>query len=240
MDKTTASWDTLKTFATDYLMPVAALIAVMVVGLGLVALGGLFFAIAAPIALIFAVLIACLYLTTDLSWRISVLDALIGVGATILSLPGLVTVPILTILGAVVGAAIALGLYLANDPGRAYETYEKAIDTLTVRGETYRVMRIAETGWTQQVILGGIGGLVLSVLCWFLPVLGLWNVFVAFVAGLALGRSMSWFALEGDRDLMIFWRPTPFLADVPVLKIIFDWIRHIRTLAGLSLAHWAL
>ncbi|MCS7223032.1 MAG: hypothetical protein NZ959_00525 [Armatimonadetes bacterium] len=240
MEKTTQPWETVRNFATDYLLPVLALLCVVMISLGLLALGGLFFAILFPIALVIGILLLCLYLGADLAWRISVLDGIIGVVGTILAFPGLVNETLATIGGGLLGGAVAALLYLNGDPGPIKQRYEQSLESRTVGDQTYTILKIAEPYLSFNALIGSAAGFVLFLLGWLAPFPGATALVLSFAVGLSLGRSAAWFAVESDQEVFVFWQPWRFLADLPVVNTIFGVLRELRRLVGLSLAHWAV
>lgn len=223
----------VRDFASDYLLPVGGLIALFIIGIGALALAGLGLMIAVPIALVLLLLLIIALLTSEVRWRIAALNSVLGIGATFYAVDSLLREPLWTILGVIVGGLLVWALYMNGDPVRVKE---KSPETLTdALGQSHRVLLLSSDALNLQMIVGGLVGLALTILCLYV---GAWSFFLGLYASVALGRAMSWFSVEADANVKVFWQPTAFLRGYTPFRQVFNWWHQTRRLIAIGFVHW--
>ncbi len=226
-----------KEFAGEYLLPAAAVMVAGIILLGLLAITGLFVAVLIPILATVAVLIILVLLSAEMLWRVAVLDLLLGAGASIYAITQLTQNPVLTFIGALLGALTAALLYLSGEMDRVRQMPPQNLTDAS--GQSHAVLILCDDRPNTSALSGMVGGLVTLLLCWVLRDYGLWGLFWGAYASLAVGRALSWFSVEADLQQKIFWQPFAFLHHYPPFDRVFRWWQQTRHWLGIGLAHWS-
>lgn len=228
----------LSEFATDYLVPVLVMFVLVIVGLGILGIAGwILRQIVVPVFGVLVVLAAFAILTSELSWRLSTFNALIGVGSTFYAVLAFTREPFQTIVGIAIGSLCALSFYLYGDPLKASKHEAKTM--ADARGNQLKVVLLKGEELDINMLAGVAAGLLFPLFCWGFREYGAWSLFLGLYASLALGRSISWIAVEADTQTAYFWRPFAFLNKVPGFSQLFQWWHEIRRFLGTAIAHWA-
>ncbi len=120
-----------------------------------------------------------------------------------------------------------------GDPVRVQE---RSPQTLTdALGQSHQVLLLSGDALNLPMIVGGLVGLALLGLCWWV---GAWSFFLGLYTATALGRAMAWFSVEADANVKVFWCPTAFLRGYPPFRQVFNWWHQTRRLTAIGLAHW--
>jgi hypothetical protein len=231
-------WASVKGFFGEYLLPAGVLAVAMVVVLGLLAIGGLLGAVVfVPVIIVLALLGLSVLVVAEMLWRIAVLDLLLGLIGAIYAATQLVQEPIPTLVGALLGGVVAWGLHLSGDTAKVHRLSTRTLTDAT--GRSHRVVVLNGDSSLLPVSVGTVVGLLALLICWGLRHYGLWSLFWGTFAGLALGRALSWFSVESDAQVKVFWRPFAFLRHHPPFQQVFRWWQRARSLLGIGVAHWS-
>lgn len=231
-------WKSVKEFATDYLLPVAGVFVLVIVGLGVLGiLGWLLRHIVIPVFVVLVVLALLALMTAEMVWRLVTFNALVGIVATFFAVVALTKETFPTVVGVLLGALGAITLHLYGDTMKASEKEKR---TLTdARGRTFKAVLLSGDAPDVSILASAFAGLVIPLLCWGFREYGTWSLFLGIYSSLALGRAISWIAVEADTQTAYFWRPFAFLNRVPGFAQFFQWWREVRQLLGTGVAHWA-
>lgn len=239
MARQTERWQkALSEFATDYLVPVLGVFVLAIVGLGVLGIAGfLLRVIVIPVLLALVVLAVAAILTSEVSWRLATLDALIGVGSTFYAVLAFSKEPFQTLVGVAIGALCALTLHLYGDTAKASKQEAKTMVDAT--GNQVKVVLLKGDQPDINMLAGVASGLLIPLICWGFKEYGAWSLFIGLYASLALGRAISWIAIEADTETAYFWRPFAFLNKVPVFSHLFGWWHEVRRFLGTAVGHWS-
>lgn len=228
-----------KDFASDYLLPLFGFVVLVFIGIGVVALAGLGLTIAIPVALVMVLVLIAALLTSEMTWRIAVLNAVLGVGATFYAVNVLLREPIATLVGITLGILLVWALYLSGDPTKISEKASQEGKTLTdAVGQTHKVLFLSGDRLDLQMGIGSAVGLLLLLVCLVWQEHGAWSFFLGLYTALALGRAIAWFGIEADTGVKVLWRPFALLRQYPPFQQVFRWWHQTRQLLGIGLAHW--
>ncbi len=228
----------LSEFATVYLVPVLGIFVFFMVGLGILGITGwILKQIAIPVFIVLVVLAAIAILTAELSWRLVTFNALVGIGLIFHSVLALTREPFQTIVGIAIGTLFAFALHLYGDTAKASKHEAKTM--VDAKGNQFKAVLLKGDEPDINMIVGSIAGLFIPILCWVSREYGLWSLFLGLSASIALGRAISWIAVEADTQTAYFWRPFAFLNKVPVFSHLFQWWHEVRRVLGTGIAHWA-
>ncbi|MFA0754251.1 MAG: hypothetical protein IMHGJWDQ_002036 [Candidatus Fervidibacter sp.] len=240
MTHPTTNWrKALKDFAADYLVPVAGMFVLVLVGLGILGVTGWVLRwIALPMIVVLVVLGAVAILTSEMVWRLSTFNAVAGLIATYYAVHALVNEFVPTLVGVLLGIVVVMGLFLyANDPAKAQAKEKQTLTDPT--GRSHQVIVLSGNELDVPMVVGALKGLALVIVCWLLRSYGMWEFLWGLLATLALGRAIAWISLEADTQTLYFWHPFPFLREMPGFAQLFAWWHQVRRLLGVGVAHWA-
>lgn len=235
----TEQWKVVREFAADYLLPAFGVMLLVLVGLGFLALTGIVVLVAIPVAIVLIILYIAALLTSEMVWRLSTLLFTLGFVALLFALASLIRDPILTVLGGIIGGLLALSLHWMGHLNpyreRAKQTGEKITDPM---GQTRKVLLLKGDQLNFDIGVGSLIGLLVAIICWGTAWQGTMNVFWGLCAVLAFGRALSWFSLEEETGVTVYWRPYPFLRHFLIIRYSFDWWHRARRFLGFGLGHW--
>ncbi len=239
MARPTADWKrTLSDFAATYLVPVAGVFLVVLIGLGILGLVGWLLRLAVPIAIVLLALAVVVLLAAEMVWRLITFNALIGLVSTYYAVYALIANFVPALIGALSGVLIVLALYFYGDPERWLQGKEKRT-VQTALGQTKSAVLLSGTELTPSIGAVAFGALLLTILCWLAREHGTWDFLLSLITTLALGRAIVWISLEADTQTFYFWRPFEFLRQLPLFAAFFRWWHEVRRLLGIGIAHWA-
>ncbi len=238
MARPTTDWKKATTdFASTYLLPVLGIFVMVIVGLGLLGIAGFLLRhVAIPIVIVLLLLALLALLTVEMVWRLSTLNALLGLIFTYPAVVALTREPLQAIFGIVIGALGALTLYLYGDTLKAAEQQRKVMNDPT--GQTHQVVILSKNFPDAPMLVVVVISLVLTLLCWGFREQGTWSLFLGLFTSLALGRAISWISVEAETKALYFWQPFAFLKEVPGFSQFFRWWRQVRQLLGIGIAYW--
>ncbi|MCS7264719.1 MAG: hypothetical protein NZ805_07790 [Armatimonadetes bacterium] len=228
----------LSEFATDYLVPVLGMFVLIIVGLGILGVTGwILRQIVLPVFVILVVLAVAALLTAELSWRLLAFNALVGIGSTFFAVLAFSREPFQTVVGIAIGSLCVLSLHLYGEPMKASQKEVKTI--VDAKGNQFKAVLLKGDEFDFNMLSGIALGLIIPLFCWVLRDYGAWSLFLGLYASLALGRAISWIAVESDTKTAYFWQPFSFLKKLPGFSHLFRWWHEIRQFLGTTVAHWA-